>query len=120
MGFAHKRSTYIITPFPIKYQVVTSDKDAQGTNEAKDVKKQKKEVNSQEDIISELAQQEENKAYIALLFKTQKYNRGYISEMRKYFSFDEIIRLIDTYSEEQLAEKSKKHHAYLEKYEMHK
>lgn len=70
--------------------------------------------------ITELAQKEENKAYIALLIKTQSLDRSYNQEITKYFSFDEIQKLMQQYSEEKLEEMSKKHSKCFERYEVYR
>jgi len=72
----------------------------------------------QEKYISELASKDENKAYIAYLFKTQRLDKSFGAEIKQYFPWDEIQKLIQSYSVEQLQNMSKNHSEYFEKYEI--
>lgn len=74
----------------------------------------------QEKLIAEMAAKDENKAYIALLMKTQSLNRSYNTEITKYFPFEEIQKLIQSYTTEKLEELSKNHSKYFEKYEIYR
>lgn len=69
--------------------------------------------------ITELAQKEENKAYIALLIKTQTLDGMYSTEIRKYFPFEEIQKMVQSCTSEKLEKLSKNHSKYFEKYEIY-
>jgi hypothetical protein len=73
-----------------------------------------------EHIVADLAAKEVNKAYIALLLKTQKLERSYSSDVKKYFNYSELQNLMNTLTIEQLEEKSKGHSKYFEKYEVYR
>ena len=66
-----------------------------------------------------MAKREENKAYVALLMKTQKFDSKYKDEVSKIFPFNEILQLIQTKSEDELKALSKKHSTYFNKYEIY-
>lgn len=86
-------------------------------NAAKTVEEEKKKA-EQERIITELATKTENRAYLALLFKTQRLDKSFGAEIKQYFPWDEIQKLIQSYSVEQLQNMSKNHSEYFEKYEI--
>lgn len=75
--------------------------------------------NPDDDTKAEMAKKEENKAYVALLMKTQKFESKYREEVAKIFPFDEILELIKTQSVEELKAKSQKHSKYFNKYEIY-
>ncbi len=74
--------------------------------------------NPDEETKVEMAQKEENKAYVALLLKTQKLDTKYKEELSSIFPFEEIIRIAQTKSVEELEILSKKHSKYFNKYEV--
>jgi hypothetical protein len=86
-------------------------------NATKTVKEETKKA-EQERIITELATKTENRAYLALLFKTQRLDKSFGAEIKQYFPWDEIQKLIQSYSVEQLQNMSKNHSEYFEKYEI--
>ena len=75
--------------------------------------------NPSEEGKAEMAKREENKAYIALIMKTQKFDSKYKDEVSKIFPFNEILQLIQTKSEDELKALSKKHSTYFNKYEIY-
>ena len=101
-------------PLPLKLAVYESEL-AKKLEKAKEKELQRME---QENTIRELAEKDENKAYIALLLKTQLLDTSYKSEIIRYFPNDEIQQLINTCSIEELEKKSKNHDKYFNKYEI--
>ena len=73
----------------------------------------------QEKMLYELATKTENQAFIALLLKTQTIDAQYLSEAKKYFPRDIIMKYVETYTTEQLKEMSAKHNKYFNKYELY-
>lgn len=66
----------------------------------------------------ELAQKEENMAYVALLMKTNRLNSKYKEEISKLFPFNSMSVLIQSKTEEELRTMSKKHSKYFDRYEI--
>ena len=87
--------------------------------ELKEMEKEQK-AGMDEQIISEMAAKEENKAYIALLLKTQTFNISYTAGIKKYFDSKEIHDLMQSLTIEQLEEKAKGHSKYFERYEVYR
>ena len=115
--------------FPLPLKLVTYESElAQKAQKAAERELQRKEKELadaeksglDEKQIAELAQKEENIAYIALLIKTQSLNRSYHTEIRKYFPDEEIQKLVQSYNTEKLEELSKNHSKYFEKYEIYR
>lgn len=74
--------------------------------------------NPDESTKEEMAKYAENKAYVALLMKTQKFDSKFKDEVSRIFPFDEILQLIQSKSVEELKTLSKKHSIYFNKYEI--
>ena len=72
-----------------------------------------------EKLLYELASKTENQAFVALLIKTQAIDTLYLSEVKKYFQWDIVIKYIETYTAEQLKDMSAKHNKYFNKYELY-
>ena len=111
---------------PLKLAVYESDlaqkaekekeKELQRIEREKKEKEKEQKAGYDEATIMELAAKDENKAYVALLVKTQSYERSYMSDIKKYFSYNELLELIQSLTVEQLEEKAKGHSKYFEKY----
>jgi len=111
--------------FPLPLKLVTYESElAQKAQKAAERELQRKEKELayaeksglDEKQIAELAQKEENKAYIALLIKTQTLDGMYSTDITKYFPFEEIQNLVQSYTAEKLEELSKSHNKYFEMY----
>lgn len=76
--------------------------------------------NPDEETKTEMAQKEENKAYVALLLKIQRLDTKYKEEISTIFPFEEILRLAQTKSVEELEILAKKHSKYFDKYEIYR
>lgn len=72
-----------------------------------------------EKLLYELAGKTENQAFVAFLIKTQAIDTSYLSEAKKYFQWDVVIKYIESYTAEQLKEMSAKHNKYFNKYELY-
>lgn len=113
-------------PLPLKVCAYESDLVQKAEKEKeKALQKAEKEMKEKKDgfderAITELATKEENKAYIALLIRTQSYDLSYVSDIRKYFDYAELQRMMETYTVEQLEEKSKGHSKFFERYEAYR
>ena len=68
---------------------------------------------------TEMAKKDENKAYVALLIKTQKLDPKYKDEASTLFPFEEIVKLTQTKTKEELESSSQKHSKYFDKYEIY-
>ena len=112
-------------PLPLKLAIYESElaekaekAKEQAVKEAKKAAEEVKKEQEKEALLRELAQKEENKAYIALLIKMQLFDTSYKSEIIRYFPNEEIQQLINTCSIEELEKKSKNHDKYFNKYEI--
>lgn len=110
-------------PLPLKLATYESELAQKAQKAAeKELQKQEKEKKEgyDEQTISALAAKEENKAYVALLLKTQSYDLSYSSDVRKYFNGEELKTLMQSFTVEELEEKAKGHSKYFEKYEVYR
>lgn len=69
-----------------------------------------------ESALLELAKQEENKAYIALLIKLHKLNDAYKEEAAKLFPMDILSEYLQNKSVNELETLSRYHHQYFDDY----
>ena len=66
--------------------------------------------------LKEYASKDENKAYIALLMKKQLVDSHHKKELSQIFNYEDILKLIQTKTTEELISLSKNHNKYFEKY----
>lgn len=110
-------------PLPLKLAVYESElakkieKAKEKALEQENKRLEQEAKNQEKDaLLRELSQKDENKAFIALIIKSQQYKKSYASEISKYFQNEEIQKLIQNYTIEQLEEKSQNHNKYFNKY----
>ena len=117
-------------PLPLKLATYENDlahkAEKEREKELQRIEKERKEMEKEqkagfdEQSVMELATKDENKAYIALLLKSQTFDTSYTSDIKKFFDSKEIQDLIQTLTVEQLEEKAKGHSKYFEKYKVYK
>lgn len=108
-------------PLPLKLDTYESELAQKAQKEAeKELQRLEKKGGFDEQIISELATKDENKAYVALLLKTQVFQISYSSDMKRYFNSAELQDLMQSFTVEQLEEKAKGHSKYFERYDVYR
>lgn len=108
---------------PIKLAVYENDliqkAEKEKEKELQRLERDKKEGFS-EQIITELAAKQANKAFVALLLNTQKFDRSYSSDVKKYFNYAELQDLMRTLTIEQLEKMAEGHSSYFDRYEVYR
>ena len=97
-----------------------SDDNRQITEESKNTPQSLEQMNLPDEWKrAEMAKKEENKAYVALLIKTNKLDSKYKNEISSIFQFEEIVQFIQSKTIDELRTMAKKHSKCFDKYEIY-